>query len=584
MGGRLLLAVGAALLLPATMTRAAAPFMTGVVEGYYGRPWGHEARRTVVRFLGDHGMNTFVYGPKNDPYHRDEWRMPYPAGELAELGFTAREARAAGVRFLYALSPALDICYGCADDTRALKRKLRQLVRAGVKRFVLFFDDAPLALSHPEDVERYGGAGPDALARAQADLVRRTNAWLRSRGLRPLAFMVPTDYFGTACSPYLAALDESLPRSTLVGWTGTAVVPATITAEQARLRRGCLRDRRLVLWDNYPVNDAILSSNLHLGPFTGRAADLGEALGGGHLLNPMTQPHASLVALGTAAAYFADPAAYDPEAAWRATLAELAPPGTLDVLAEQTRSSALDLDDARALAAAIDGVQASYDGAGWAAAVDTLDGELARQQAAADDLETTLDGGPLWAEIAPWATEWRVHLAEGRIARDLLRALKPSFLHLAVVSADGGRRVRGTALPPNVVAADVLGPQVAAPRPPVDVLALLDCLGPFLTAEIGFCPQFGLNVHGKRLYVVLDAGFTIVTGRNQHDRLMTAAALAWFEWQARQTGPPIVALQVDGLVVPLPSDGAFDVAVAPSGPVSLLATTGAGDATAVTLP
>ena len=279
------------------MARASAPFMTGVVEGYYGRPWSHEARRDVVRFMGTHGLNTFVYGPKNDPYHRDDWRLPYPDAELAELAFTAREARKAAVTFVYALSPALDICYACADDGRALRRKLRQIARAGIKRFALFFDDTQLRLSHAEDIDRYGGDGPEALARAQAELVRRTNAWLARHGLRPLSFMVPTDYLGTACSPYSVALDEALPRNVLVGWTGTAVIPATITTTQAQQRRECLGGRRLVLWDNYPVNDAVLSSNLHLGPFTGRAADLGSALGGGHLLNPMTQAHASLVAL-----------------------------------------------------------------------------------------------------------------------------------------------------------------------------------------------------------------------------------------------------------------------------------------------
>ena len=106
-----------------------------------------------------------------------------------------RQARRAKVHFVYALSPGLDVCYACEDDRRAVKRKLRQLARAGVKRFALFFDDAPIRLSHPEDVERYGGNGPDALARAQAELVRRTRAWLRRRGLPALAFMVPSYNF-----------------------------------------------------------------------------------------------------------------------------------------------------------------------------------------------------------------------------------------------------------------------------------------------------------------------------------------------------------------------------------------------------
>ena len=127
------------------------------------------------------------------------------------------------------------------------------------------------------------------------------------------------------------------------------------------------------------------------------------------------------------------------------------------------------------------------------------------------------------------------------------------------------------------------GEPVAISDRQLDVLALLDCLGPFLTADINFCPLFGLNVHGKRLYVVLD-GFVVVTGLNQHERLITAAALAWFDWQARQTPSPVLSLTVDGVPATLGPHGFFDVAVVPSGPVHLLAATDAGDATAATVP
>jgi hypothetical protein len=413
--------------------------------------------------------------------------------------------------------------------------------------------------------------------------VRRTTAWLKRRGLPALAFMVPTDYFGTSCSPYLAALDDGLPRKLAVGWTGTAVIPAIVTAEQATARRGCLGGRPLVFWDNFPVNDTVLSSNLHLGPLTGRAADLGAALGGGHLLNPMTQAHASLVALGTAAAYFADPAGYDPEVAWQSALAELAPAGTLDVLAEQTRSSALDLDDARALASAIDALDATYAGADWSAAVDALEAELTREQTAADGIDYFLSDTPLGLEIAPWVSELRAHVTETYRVRGLLRTMKPSFVEVTLTTVGDTRHVRGYAFPPDVDAVTLLGPLVAAPRPAPDLAALLDCLGPLLTADINFCPDLGLNVHGKRLYVVLD-GFTVVTGRNQHERLVAMAALAWFDWQQRQTDPVVLSLSVDGVPAPLAPYGAFDVVVAPSGPVHLLAATDAGDATAATLP
>src|SRR5262249_57444202 len=104
------------------------------------------------------------------------------------------------------------------------------------------------------------------------------------------------------------------------------------------------------------------------GPVGGGSAALPAALDG-YLLNPMTEAHASLVALGTAAAYLRDPRRYDPEGAWRVTLGELDAGGGLAVLAENTRSSVLDLDDAHALAAAIAALTTTYGGPDWTPAV-----------------------------------------------------------------------------------------------------------------------------------------------------------------------------------------------------------------------
>src|SRR5215813_15105033 len=74
--------------------------LRGVVEGYYGRPWSGDARRTVIRFVAARGMNVFVYGPKNDPYHRDRWRDPYPADANDDFRETVAVARRAKVRFV----------------------------------------------------------------------------------------------------------------------------------------------------------------------------------------------------------------------------------------------------------------------------------------------------------------------------------------------------------------------------------------------------------------------------------------------------------------------------------------------------
>jgi len=570
--------------------------MRGVIEGFYGPPWSGDARRDVIRFIGGKGMNTFVYAPKNDPFHRARWRDPYPADALADLAGTAVVARRARVRFVYALSPALDVCYSCAADFDALTAKLAQVAGAGVRRFALLFDDAPAALEDPADVPRYGGGDAAALARAQADLANRTARWLRRHRLGRLELVVPTDYAGDACHPYHVELGRRLARGMPVGWTGGGVFAPTITASEARARARCLR-HPVVLWDNFPANDTVLSINLHLGPLTGRDPGLARVLHG-HLFNPMLEAHASLVALGTAAAYLRNPRGYDPERAWRETLAELGGPG-LTVLAENTRSSALDLDDARPLAAAVDALAGAFDGPGWAVAMAALAAEEARQGAAPAAIAAELGESPLAAEIAPWVAELAAHAARGAEAVTLLRALKPGFGPVTVTYAGDQVTVAGRVLSPDAATAARLGPgfvaearAVAARIAAPDVGGFLACLGDLLGADIRFCTTFGLNVHGKALYFVIHApdlsDVHIVTDRNVHDRLLQLAGAAYAAWAARRApGDDALTLTIDGLPAPLAADGSFSLTFprpVVGNDIRLLVTTAGGDATAQSVP
>jgi hypothetical protein len=571
---------------------AAASPMRGVIEGYYGKPWTGAARRDVIAFLGTHHMDTFVYSPKNDEYHRARWRDPYPADQLDDLRATALVARKAKVRFVYGLTPALDVCYSCVSDRHALRRKLSQLLSAHVRRFALLFDDSPATLTNPDDVAHFGGSDDAALARAQADLVNRAARWLRSRGAT-LDLMVPTDYAGVDCHPYHAALGSALRGKVPVGWTGPGVFADHITGAMARARAACVPGHPVVLWDNVPVNDTILAINLHLGPLVGRDADLAATLGG-HLLNPMTEAHASLVTLGTAGTYFADPQGYDAEAAWRATLTELGNGGGLAVLAEQTRSSALDLDDARALATVVDGVTAAYPSADWEASVGALAAEEAREAAAPGDIAAQIGGTPLADEIAPWVVELGAHVARGMEAVTLLRALKPTFAEVTASVAGGTLHASGRVVPPDAAIAGVSGPGFATAAtaiaariaaPPVG--ALVACLGDLRGADINLCTTYGLNVHGKALYVVIHtvSSIEVVADRNVHDRLVRFAGTTYAAWAAHQ---PVgtLSLTADDAPVTLDGDGGFtlDVPLPGSGHVRLVAATSAGDATARAVP
>jgi len=85
------------------------PFICGVVEGFYGRPWSDAQRRQLFGWMKAWGMNTYLYAPKDDLKHRLSWRELYSESEAAELKDWSRECRGQGLRFIYAFAPGLDL-------------------------------------------------------------------------------------------------------------------------------------------------------------------------------------------------------------------------------------------------------------------------------------------------------------------------------------------------------------------------------------------------------------------------------------------------------------------------------------------
>ena len=315
----------------------------GVIEGFYGPPWFHADRLSMVRWLGRHGLDTYVYAPKDDPYQRQAWRELYPAEEAARLRELVVTARRSKVRVVYSISPGLDMCYSSPGERASLLRKLEQLRALGVRTLMLAFDDIPREFHCVDDGATYGTGDP-ALGRAHAEVANAVFRWNPGERL----IVVPSDYAELARTPYLGALTGPLASGIDIAWTGPFVVPSRITvAHAAAIAR--VYGRLPVLWDNYPVND-FARDDLHLGPVAGRAPGLPRRLAG-YLSNPMNEPWASRVPLHTVAAYLRSPVTYRPDVAWRAAVRELGGrrgAGVLGRLADNSQSSST-LDDPRTI-------------------------------------------------------------------------------------------------------------------------------------------------------------------------------------------------------------------------------------------
>ena len=112
----------------------------GVIEGFYGNPWSHQDRLRQFEFYGKHKLNIYVYGPKDDPYHRAHWRDPYPEAEAVKLRELVEAAHKNRVQFVWAIHPGGDIQWN-KQDSLAVVNKLNLMYGLGIRTFAVFFDD-----------------------------------------------------------------------------------------------------------------------------------------------------------------------------------------------------------------------------------------------------------------------------------------------------------------------------------------------------------------------------------------------------------------------------------------------------------
>uniref|UniRef100_A0A8C9SBS3 protein O-GlcNAcase n=1 Tax=Scleropages formosus TaxID=113540 RepID=A0A8C9SBS3_SCLFO len=244
------------------------------------------------------GLNTYLYGPKDDLKHRLLWREVYSHEEEAQLKALVSEAESRGLRFVYALSPGQDIVFSSSCDVTLLKRKLRQVADLGCKAFAVLFDDIDHSLCQA-DRDAFS-----SFAHAQVSVV---NEIFRFLGEPSVFLFCPTEYCGSLCSPsvakspYLLTVGEDLLPGISVIWTGSKVISRELSAESLADVRAALQRPPLV-WDNLHANDYD-SRRVFLGPFKGRPPGLRAHIRG-LLLNPNCEFEANYIPLHTLGAWF----------------------------------------------------------------------------------------------------------------------------------------------------------------------------------------------------------------------------------------------------------------------------------------
>ena len=281
----------------------------GTVEGFYGTPWSHEARKSQLEFYGRNKMNVYIYGPKDDPWHRDKWREPYPEVEANRIAELVEVAKKNSVNFYWAIHPGVDIKWN-DEDRDHLMAKLEVMYQLGVRSFAVFFDDI---------------WGEGAKADKQAALLNYIddNFVQVKKDVAPL-ILCPTEYnkgWANEQGGYLRTLGSNLNKGIEVMWTGNSVVACIDKPTMEWINERI--ERKGYIWLNFPVNDFV-RDHILMGPAYGNGLDIATDVSG-FVSNPMEYAETSKISLYGIADYCWNMEAYDYKSNWEKSIKSILP-------------------------------------------------------------------------------------------------------------------------------------------------------------------------------------------------------------------------------------------------------------------
>lgn len=239
----------------------------GYIEGYFGRQLSWHQRFGIIDHLKKLKLNTYIYAPKEDPFHRKDWRKPYPKKQSKQISDFVTYGRKHRVDVILAISPGLSFDYLSEKDYKTLLKKIISFSELGSNTVALFMDDISFEL--PENCKKEF----NSLGEAHGSLLKKLNIDLKESKTNLL--FCPTLYSdqfvkGDATkNSYLIDLAELTPKEVTVFWTGSRVVAETID------QKSCgpilkLFNNNIIFWDNYYAND-YAPLRVFVGPYKGRS-------------------------------------------------------------------------------------------------------------------------------------------------------------------------------------------------------------------------------------------------------------------------------------------------------------------------
>ena len=209
---------------------------TGYIEGYYGKLLSWDERLDIIGHLSQNNLNTYFYCPKEDPYHRSEWKKPYPQNWLELFSNFINVSNQNGINIIFGISPGLNFNKSLED----LFLKIDVITSLGITNIAILFDDL----------------FEDQSGQLHADILNECLNKFPGVSF----YCVPAEYCNQLSKPnfnesvYLENLVVSLSSDIAIFWTGDKVVSSNYSNEDISLWKEKLK-HPLIIWDNFYAND-----------------------------------------------------------------------------------------------------------------------------------------------------------------------------------------------------------------------------------------------------------------------------------------------------------------------------------------
>ena len=243
------------------MFRKNKEMLKGYIEGYYGRFFSEQDRCKGLDHMGNLNMDFYLYGPKEDSFHRVNWEKPYPDSEIKTLKSFIRDSKKNLVRPVFALSPGMNITKLSNKYIQSLTKKILQAKKIGFKDFAILFDD----IDQARNAE---------LAETHLKIIQHVSS-IKNINKNPL-MICPTVYCKSFArgeikdNEYLQVLAANIDPNINILWTGDEVVSKSISLKNLKDLKSLFKNP-IIIWDNFYAND-YCPTRFFIGPYKGRAS------------------------------------------------------------------------------------------------------------------------------------------------------------------------------------------------------------------------------------------------------------------------------------------------------------------------